>query len=52
MIKNNNHIMNGVTNGSTRMGLVINRDDTLQSTEILCYGKIIFSRGNMVPPDC
>ena len=51
-IKNNNHIMDGITKGSTRMGLVVNRDETLQSTEILCYGKRMFFRGNLLPPDC
>ena len=44
--------MDGVVKGSTRMGLIVNRDETLQSTEILCYGKKILFRGNLLPPDC
>ena len=52
VIRHNDHIMDGVTRGSTKMGLVINRDETLQSAEILCYGKKILFRGNLLPPDC
>ena len=34
------------------MGLLLTRDETLQSAEILCYGKKILFRGNLLPPEC
>ena len=52
IVRNNDHIMDGVVGGSTRMGLILNRDETLQSAEILCYGKKILFRGNLLPPEC
>lgn len=47
-IKNNNDIViEAIREAVTRIGLTINEDETLQSADLLLYGKVIVFRGNI-----
>ncbi|AJR28317.1 polymerase [Parry Creek virus] len=43
--KNNKAIMNAIEQGTTKLGLVINRDETMVSADYLNYGKVPIFRG-------
>lgn len=47
--KNNTAIMNAVLEGTTKLGLTLNREETMVSSEYLNYGKIPLIRGQMFP---
>ncbi|APG78735.1 RNA-dependent RNA polymerase [Hubei diptera virus 9] len=47
VVDNNNVILNRIIKGTERLGLIINRDETMQSADYLNYGKIPFFRGNL-----
>lgn len=48
IVSNNNVIMKLILEGTKKLGLIINKDETLQSADMLIYGKIILYRGNIV----
>nr|ASM90790.1 polymerase [Ord River virus] len=43
--KNNKAIMNAIEQGTTKLGLIINRDETMVSADYLNYGKVPIFRG-------
>ncbi|ASM90779.1 polymerase [Holmes Jungle virus] len=43
--KNNKAIMNAIEQGTTKLGLIINRDETMISADYLNYGKVPIFRG-------
>ena len=47
--ENNNKIMDRIYRGAEKIGLFINRDETIQSPDLLIYGKVPIFRGNMMP---
>uniref|UniRef100_A0AAN0LJ79 Replicase n=1 Tax=Lobos virus TaxID=3139875 RepID=A0AAN0LJ79_9VIRU len=49
VIRNNEAIMTAVSAGTGKLGLLINRDETMQSTDFLSYGKVPVYRGNILP---
>ncbi|APG78847.1 RNA-dependent RNA polymerase [Xingshan nematode virus 4] len=49
VIENNGYIVKAIIEGTGKLGLRINRDETLTSTDYLNYGKVVFFRGNMLP---
>ncbi|AFH89680.1 RNA-dependent RNA polymerase [Vesiculovirus bogdanovac] len=44
---NNDAIMSAIERGTTKLGLVINQDETMQSADYLNYGKIPIFRGTI-----
>ncbi|AOX47517.1 L protein [Orgi virus] len=44
--ENNNKLIHHIEQGALKLGLIINRDETLQSAEYLVYGKVPVFRGN------
>nr|UQS95365.1 MAG: RNA-dependent RNA polymerase [Lantra virus] len=47
LIKNNEAIMRAIQVGTSKLGLMINNDETLQSADLVIYGKTIIYRGNI-----
>lgn len=45
----NTVIMDAVTLGTQMLGLIINQDETMQSSDFLSYGKVPVYRGNILP---
>ncbi|AJG39201.1 RNA-dependent RNA polymerase [Wuhan Louse Fly Virus 5] len=45
---NNHSIMNAIQNGTNKLGLIINEDETIQSADYLNYGKIPVFRGRIL----
>ncbi|AJR28526.1 polymerase [Carajas virus] len=45
MVKNNNKIMEEIKKGTSKLGLLINDDETMQSADYLNYGKVPIFRG-------
>lgn len=48
IIKNNGAIMNSIKEGTVKLGLIINEDETMQSADYLNYGKIPVFRGRIL----
>lgn len=46
---NNTIIMNAVSNGTQKLGLIINQDETMMSSDFLSYGKVPVYQGNILP---
>lgn len=44
---NNNDIMREIEDGTQRLGLIINRVETMRSADFLSYGKVPVFRGNI-----
>nr|WGC86354.1 MAG: polymerase [Bat tupavirus CX2] len=51
VVRNNNYIMAEVDKWAQRLGLIINRDETMQSADFLIYGKVPIYRGNVTIPE-
>ncbi|AJR28401.1 polymerase [Klamath virus] len=51
VVRNNQYIMMEVDRWATRLGLIINRDETMQSADFLIYGKVPIFRGNVTIPE-
>ncbi|WPV62778.1 MAG: RNA-dependent RNA polymerase [Wufeng bat tupavirus 2] len=51
VVRNNNFIMSEVDKWAQRLGLIINRDETMQSADFLIYGKVPIYRGNVTIPE-
>lgn len=51
LVINNNAIINSTTEGTNTLGLIINEDETLQSADLLIYGKVPIYRGNIMGLD-
>nr|QNM37838.1 RNA dependent RNA polymerase [Insect mononegavirales virus 2] len=49
IVQNNEVIMRSIEIGTTRLGLSINRDETVQSAHFLSYGKIPIIQGKIFP---
>ncbi|APG78850.1 RNA-dependent RNA polymerase [Xinzhou dimarhabdovirus virus 1] len=47
--ENNREIVKAIVSGTTKLGLVVNEDETLTASDYLNYGKVILYRGNMLP---
>lgn len=47
--QNNQEIMAAVIRGTKRLGLQLNREDTMASSEYLNYGKVLVIRGKIYP---
>lgn len=47
IIRENQNIMNSIEAGTTKLGLIINKDETLQSADYLLYGKVPIFRGSI-----
>nr|QBQ65007.1 RNA-dependent RNA polymerase [Taishun Tick Virus] len=47
--RNNTAIMNAILDGTTKLGLTLNREETMVSSEYLNYGKVPLIRGQMFP---
>ncbi|XP_030758027.1 uncharacterized protein LOC115883759 [Sitophilus oryzae] len=47
IVNNNNDIMRHIFEGTKKLGLIINKDEALQTTDFLIYGKIPIYRGNI-----
>ncbi|AJR28515.1 polymerase [Mosqueiro virus] len=45
IIQNNNAVMNAIRTGTTKLGLLINEDETMVSADYLNYGKVPIFRG-------
>ncbi|AIW61115.1 RNA-dependent RNA polymerase [Harrison Dam virus] len=48
ILKQNKNIMDDIKVGANRLGLIINMDETMVSTEFLNYGKVPVYRGNIL----
>nr|QTJ62263.1 RNA-dependent RNA polymerase [Bactrocera tryoni rhabdovirus 1] len=48
IVKNNNVILTNIEKGTTKLGLIINKDETMQSADYLNYGKVPVFRGNIL----
>ncbi|UZC34538.1 RNA-dependent RNA polymerase [jopcycgri virus 1] len=48
VVLNNNHILENIERGTTKLGLIINKDETMQSADYLNYGKVPVFRGNIL----
>ncbi|AMK09228.1 RNA-dependent RNA polymerase [Drosophila affinis sigmavirus] len=46
IVRNNNQILLRVEQGTNKLGLIINRDETMQSADYMTYGKLPVFRGN------
>nr|AMK09265.1 RNA-dependent RNA polymerase [Drosophila algonquin sigmavirus] len=46
IVRNNNQIILRVEQGTKKLGLIINRDETMQSADYMTYGKLPVFRGN------
>ncbi|AAX47602.1 RNA polymerase [Tupaia virus] len=51
IIRNNKYIMQEVDHWTQRLGLIINKDETMQSADFLIYGKVPIFRGNITIPE-
>ncbi|WAD86935.1 polymerase [Tupavirus incomtus] len=51
IVRNNNYIMGEVDRWTLRLGLVINKNETMQSADFLIYGKVPIFRGNVTIPE-
>lgn len=47
IVDNNNEIMKSIEDGTKKLGLIINQDESLQATDFLIYGKVPIFRGNI-----
>ncbi|KAL4702133.1 hypothetical protein ACJJTC_019409 [Scirpophaga incertulas] len=47
IIRENKNIMASIEHGTTKLGLIINQDETLQSADYLVYGKVPIYRGSI-----
>jgi Mononegavirales RNA dependent RNA polymerase len=47
VLTNNSMIMESIENGTTKIGLIINRDEMITSADYLNYGKVPIFRGNI-----
>lgn len=47
IVANNNKIMENIEKGTKKLGLIINKDETLQSADFLIYGKVPIFSGNI-----
>lgn len=47
--RNNEIIMEAITRGASRLGLVINQEKTLAPSHFLCYGKVPVFHGSIEP---
>lgn len=47
IVQNNNVIMSNIRSATRRIGLKINEDETLQSADLMLYGKVVVFRGNI-----
>lgn len=47
IINNNQILLDRVTQGTSKLGLIINQDETVQSADFLVYGKTCVFRGNI-----
>lgn len=45
LISNNKHIMDAIRRGTSKLGLVINEDETMQSCDMMIYGKVMVISG-------
>ncbi|AOX47527.1 L protein [Gata virus] len=45
--RNNDDIMREIEEGTRKLGLIINRDETMRSADFLSYGKVPVFRGNI-----
>ncbi|AFR23540.1 polymerase [Adelaide River virus] len=48
IISNNNRIMDAIIEGTEKLGLKINMDETIQSADYINYGKVPIYRGNIL----
>ncbi|QMU95563.1 RNA-dependent RNA polymerase [Bactrocera dorsalis sigmavirus] len=48
IVQNNNVILSNIERGTTKLGLIINKDETMQSADYLNYGKVPVFRGNIL----
>nr|WAK77186.1 MAG: RNA-dependent RNA polymerase [Rhabdoviridae sp.] len=49
VMANNTAIMTAVSTGTGKLGLIINQDETMYSSDFLSYGKVPVYRGNILP---
>lgn len=47
LVKNNQAILESIEEGTRKLGLIINQDETVQAADFLTYGKIPIIRGNI-----
>lgn len=47
IVSNNNKILESIIQGTNKLGLIINNDETMQSADFLNYGKVPIFRGNV-----
>ncbi|AJG39168.1 RNA-dependent RNA polymerase [Wuhan House Fly Virus 1] len=47
IVQNNQAIISNIENGTRRLGLIINKDETMQSADFLSYGKVPVFRGTI-----
>ncbi|UCR92531.1 MAG: L protein [Apis rhabdovirus 3] len=52
VVENNRIILSKVEEGTTKLGLSINKDETMQSADYLNYGKMTIFRGNLRVVEC
>ncbi|ACU65444.1 RNA-dependent RNA polymerase [Drosophila obscura sigmavirus 10A] len=45
IVQNNNEIIDSISNGTKKLGLLINHDETIQSADYMIYGKVPVFRG-------
>lgn len=45
LVKNNDTIMDRIRKGTEKLGLIINEDETMKSSSMLIYGKVVIARG-------
>nr|UED36916.1 polymerase [Mediterranean bat virus] len=50
--KNNDAIMSAIESGTNKLGLIINKDETIQSADYLNYGKVPIFRGLIRGLEC
>lgn len=48
IVQNNSIIMKAIEVGTNKLGLLINKDETLQSADLLIYGEIVLYRGHIM----
>lgn len=49
VMTNNTILMDAVSKGTQKLGLIINQDETMMSLDFLSYGKFSVYRGNILP---
>lgn len=48
IVRNNEIVMDNIISGTAKLGLIINNNETVQSSDLIIYGKSVVYRGNFL----